>query len=80
MRKTFRENVAAGLCGNCERPRRADDQGTRTLCKTCGDGQRRRGLASSRIKAGIPLDAPRVKQGRPRTSYDGPPPGPQAPP
>lgn len=70
----FQENVAAGVCGKCKAARAADDGGTRTLCRRCGDGLRRRNRGYYRAKVGIPADAPLAKQGRPRVS-----PGPQPP-
>lgn len=75
------DNVRAGLCSKCAVPRAVGDGGTRTLCKACADAKREAGMMRYRRRVGIPLDAPRAPQGRPRTEYQPPTPipGPQPP-
>jgi hypothetical protein len=51
----------AGLCAQCGKPATLG-----YMCATCRDKQRAYMLARSRRKAGIPLDAPLKKTGRPR--------------
>ena len=66
------ERVEAGCCGTCGVERKLDDGGTRVHCGSCAEKTRKLRRDAYRLKAGIPLDAPLAKQGRPRLGRPSP--------